>query len=592
MGGLKGDFQIGGHKFNYDVYGNYGRTTANDTTQDLNAQNFINAVNVTTDANGNIVCTTNPTTQASPNGGTPIADPKCVPLNLLGLGRSSQAARNYVISRNTQKTFIDQLDFNANVGGELFKLFGNEISANIGAERRQEKGRFTPSQFDQQGLGRNAPVPETVGGYNVTEGYGEFLAPLIQPRNDLFGVYRLSAFGSVRYTSNSNNGGSISWAAGGAYSPIRDFELHGNYTRSFRSPSITELYLPTSVALGTFVNDLCSPSNIGSGPAPAVRARNCAAFLAKYPNATPLDAANASVPSLSGGNPRLANESATSFTFGATATPRFLPGFRVSADYINITIRNPIANLDLPTITSACFDNTNFNAADPANGNNFCSQIKRYAPGQGGAAANGGDRGGQVVFDTVNPGVTNGYINGNQVKFSGVTTVFTYDRQLSDLHIPLPGSIHFGGNVLYVEYRQVDLTGVAPVRSDGLVGGSGTLGDPGILLGDPKLSGNFDVVYKGANWGTNLNIIYTGKQIFSQTSRGPDKREFDALADFETFNAGFYFDIGPKQKGMRLNFEVTNLLNRQGQSFNGVLIPASYSDLIGRTYSVGLHVRY
>ncbi len=92
------------------------------------------------------------------------------------------------------------------------------------------------------------------------------------------------------------------WSAGGSFAPIRDIEFRGNYTRSFRSPAILELFLPrasTSLA----VPDLCSAANIGLGPVPDIRRANCLAFLARYPGATPLIAASASVPALSGGNP-------------------------------------------------------------------------------------------------------------------------------------------------------------------------------------------------------------------------------------------------------------------------------------------------
>ena len=80
--GANGDFNLFSHAFHYEVSGNYGRTTIRDSGQDINAQNFINAVNVTTNAAGQIVCTATPALQAAP-GGTPIADPNCVPLNLL-----------------------------------------------------------------------------------------------------------------------------------------------------------------------------------------------------------------------------------------------------------------------------------------------------------------------------------------------------------------------------------------------------------------------------------------------------------------------------------------------------------------------------
>jgi hypothetical protein len=68
VAGARGDLNIFGRKFNYEVSSNVGRVDIKDTRQDLNAQNFINAVNVTRNAAGQIVCTATPAVQAAPGG--------------------------------------------------------------------------------------------------------------------------------------------------------------------------------------------------------------------------------------------------------------------------------------------------------------------------------------------------------------------------------------------------------------------------------------------------------------------------------------------------------------------------------------------
>ncbi len=557
--GLKGDFSAGWRNFNYSVSANYGRTDLTDFTQDLNAQNFINAVNVTTNSAGQVVCTATPTYQAAP-GGTPIADANCQPLNLLGLNQASAAAKAYVIQQNVTKSRLEQIVFNANVGGDLFKLFGNTVPFNAGFEHRVERGSFTPSQFQQQGLGRSVAIAPTSGSYAVNEAFGEVVAPLITPTNDISFIKKLEVYGRGRYVDNRVNGQFFSWAAGGTFSPIRDIELRGNYTRSFRAPSIIELYLPQSAVFAT-VPDLCSPGNINSGNAPTIRAANCAAFLSKYPTATPLLAAAATVPALSGGNPSLKNEVSNSFTYGVITRPRFIPGLTIAADYINIHIKNPITNLSAATIASACFDNANFNAADPANGNQFCSLIKR-------------DSTGQVLNNPATPGVIQTNTNGNQIKFSGIQGTLAYRHDLDALH--LPGTFELTGDALYVMYRLTDVTGVAPLRSDGLVG-------------DPKLSAVFNARYMIKDFGVHTQINFTGKQLIAITPRGLSYREFDSLKPFATYDMGFYFDVN---KQFRMNFEVVNLLNRYGEKFNGFYIPVAYSDLLGRRFTASVRAKF
>jgi outer membrane receptor protein involved in Fe transport len=578
VAGLRGDFSLGGRALNYEISGTYGRTLIRDTRQDVNAQNFINAVNVTRNAAGQIVCTTAQTTAGSVDGyaspvGTPIADSACVPLNVFGEGVSSAAARAYVVSQNTTRSVLEQYVLNANVGGELFRLFGNMTNFNVGYEHRNEKGSFTPSDFEQQGLGRSVPIAPLSGQYNTDEVFGEVQIPLVTPDNGLSFLNQVSLFARGRYVDNTVNGGFFSWAAGGTIAPVKDIAFRGNFTRSFRAPAITELFLPNSNAFDS-VDDVCAPGAINGGPAPANRQRNCAAFLAAFPNATPLDAAGATVPSQSGGNPNLRNEVANSYTFGVILQPRWIPGLSITADYLRIKIKDPISSLTVSDIVSACFDNPDFNVSDPANGNAFCSQIQRYGAGQGGTAANGGDRGGQVVNDPQNPGVRSGFINGNQYFFEGIQGTIAYRTSLRGVGVP--GSVALDGNLLYTGKRINDITGVAPRRTDG-------------TLGDPTFAGQLNIAYLGDGFGMTSSFNYVGEQLFSRVSRGPDIRQFDELKDFVTINPSIYFDV---DRRFRFNLSVTNLLNRRGEKFGDYIIPASYSDLLGRRYTVNVQAKF
>jgi outer membrane receptor protein involved in Fe transport len=575
--GLRGDFQIWGRDFNYEVSGNYGRTEITDVGQDLNAQHFINAVNVT-EVNGQIVCTTTPSVQAAP-GGTPIADPACVPLNLLGGQRASQAARDYVIQTSITRSRLVQKVFNANIGGSFFDVWGGPVSFNAGYEHREESGAFVPDEFQQQGLGRSVAIAPVSGSYNVDELFGEALIPLVEPANHVPAIDKLELFARGRYVDNTVNGGFFSWTLGGSWAPIRDIEFRGNFTKSFRAPAITELFLPVSNAFNT-VPDLCSPAAQTQGPDPETRQRNCVAFLAAFPNATPLFAASATVPVQSGGNPALQNETANSYTFGVIARPRFIPGLTFSADYVRIRIDDPIANLTIAQIASACFDNPNFNTADPANGNAFCSLIRRNPAGTIGLLPDGtqGDIGGQVIVDPANPAVSSGFVNGNRIDFSGIQGSVYYETSLSGIGVP--GRVSAQSDWLYVRRRLIDNTGVAPQRSDG-------------ILGDPKWSGQLNLRYFDRDFGILGSINYVGRQLFARTPRADtspsDIREFDHLRAYATVNTSVYFNINER---MRLTLSVTNLFNHQGQDYLGVLIPASYTDLLGRRYAASVRMRF
>lgn len=582
--GIRGDFGVFGREFNFEGFVSRGETRSRDFGQDINAQNFVNAVNVTRDAAGNAVCTTAPTIGTNnfaatvsrnaagviTTGLAPIADPRCVPANLLGENRISQAARDYIIEDFVTVSQQEQTVYNFNVGGALFDIWAGPVGINIGYEHRDEKASFTPSEFQQEGRGRSVAITPLSGSYNLDEVFGELSVPLVSPEMELPFLHRVQLIGRGRYVDNTVNGGFFSYAVGGSIAPVRDIEFRGNYTRSFRSPAITELFLP-QVNTFAFVPDLCQPANRNAGPVPAIRSRNCAAFIAAFPGTdftVPDTASTASVPAQSGGNPNLDNEEADSYIVGAIIQPRFIPRLALTVDYVSITLNKPISSLSVAQIVSGCFDNENFDTSNVLNANNFCSRINRNP------------QTGRVVGDPQNPAVVSGFVNGEQIKFRGIQGTLGYSVPLTA--VGLGGTLSFGGDMLYVRRRLNNITGVAPARSDG-------------IIGDPEFSGQLRVRYVEETFGINVTMNYTGEQLFSRFNRtpgpgsGPDAREIDELNDFVTFNGGIFFD---PTDDFRFTLSVTNLFNRQGQEYFGELIPASFNDLLGRRFAASARVRF
>lgn len=564
--GARGDFELGGRGFNWEASFNYGNSDITDFRQDINAQNFINAVNVARNAQGQIVCSTTPTTLAqTPNAAAgipaPVTDSRCVPLNFFG-NQASAAAIDYIIEDSTSSSTLEQIVFNANVGGSPFAIFGNDVGVNVGYEYRKEQGQFTPSEFDFRGRGRGAAITPVGGEFTLNEVFGEVNVPLITPDND-FIIESAIVYGRGRYVDNTINGGFFSWAAGGSIAPVRDIELRGNFTRSFRAPALTELFAPRSNQFG-FIPDLCLPQAITAANA-AVRPnreRNCAAFLAAFPNISrPQIAAQASVPQITGGNPNLENEQADSWSVGGIIRPWFLPNFSVTVDYINIDISNPIAQLTSAQINSACFDNATFNTADPANGNQFCSLIRREANGE-------------VVSNPTNPGVITGFVNGQSIKYEGIVASALYATKLDGIGVP--GTLQLRGDLNVTLFREVNITGVGPQPTHG-------------TIGDEQFVGQVAANYIDKNWGFGSVVNYTGEGLFSRAGRTPDTREFDQLEDYVTVDFNLYFQTS---QDFRINFVVNNAFDRRCQVYFGFCIPASINDAFGRTFSASVSKKF
>lgn len=555
--GLEGKFAVSGRDYNFEVYADYGRADVTDYYQDIDQQKFINAINVTT-SGGQIVCSATqnvsvvaqvPTTLI-----TPVADSACAPLNLFGSGAASPAALAYIRRNTVTSSRMQQFVANANVGGSPFDLFGNPVSFNLGYEHHSESARFVPDSFIQGGLGRLAAVAPVSGRYNLDEEFGEVLVPFIRPENNAI-ISHLEVFGRLRNVDSSTGTNFRSWSAGGVVGLVRDVEFRGNFTRSFRAPSVTELFTPRTVG-AISVPELCSVGNINAGPVPTVRAANCAAFNARY--GQPAAPSVPLVPAYFGGNPNLRNETADSFTYGVILRPRFVPGLSVSVDYVNIKVKDPIITRNVAEIASGCFDNVSFNVADPINGNGFCSLIQRNAAGQ-------------IVIDSSNPGVTTGYVNGKQIRLDAVQASVDFVTGLGQLGIG--GNLAISAELFFLRNRLTDITGISPTQSEGMVG-------------DPKFQGQLRLRYDNAAWGSNVNLNVTGAQAVAYTNRGAnpnDIREFDHFDRYATVDAGLWIKAA---ESFRLTLSVTNLFNRTGQEYYGTIIPASINDALGRRFAV------
>ena len=555
--GLEGELNIAGRNYNFETYINYGRNDTTEFGQNINQQNFINAINVQM-LDGKIICSTVPTVI----GTKPTVDPNCKPLNLFGQGAPSAESLSYILQNTVSRSRIDQLVINANAGGSPFDFLGNSVRFNIGLEHHREKAAFRPDAFLVQGLGRSAAIAPTSGRYQLTEGFGEVLLPIIQPENN-FIFEKLEAFGRFRHVRKSMNGQANAWALGGSFAPIADLEFRGSHTRSFRAPSILELFAPRN-NVTTGVPDLCSPASIGAGPVPAIRKANCEAFLARYPKATPLIAATSSLPSLNGGNPKLQDETANSFTFGAIFQPRFLPGFTASVDYVNINIVDPIANLTVANIVQACFDNQDFDKSDPANGNAFCSLIKREPDGQ-------------VINNAAAPGIVSGYVNGKQIKMDAIQAAATYSTDVAVLG--LRRRLELSANLFHLRNRLVNITGVAPTQSEG-------------VIGDPKWQGQLRMRFHDNFGGASFHINYTGKQWVSYSNRGPAPNEFLEFNHFKPFisiDSSIWIHAAAN---LRLSLSITNLTNRRGQKYGAYYIPFSINDALGRRMTMSLRQQF
>jgi len=540
VGGFNGDFSVGSRNFQWEVSANYGRSRAKGSNQELVQQNFANALDAVTDANGNIVCRPGYT-----NATIATHSSSCAPLNIFGAGSASQAARDYIFATARPVSTNSQFVIDANMQGSLFTLPGGDLKFSLGYEHRREKTTFDPGAFyygepqsdgSRAQYGRIIPIDPISGSFHTNEVFGELNAPFVSPSTGLSWLKTLEVDGAARYVRHSIAGGDLTWTAGGRIGFIRDLTLRGNFTRSIRSPAITEIFNPTSQAFDAG-NDPCDQRFVNSGPNPARRRTNCVAGGVADPTNFVSNFTDYTVPVSVSGNTGLRNERANSWTAGAIIEPRFLPGFSIAADWVSIHLKDAITSLSGQDILNACYDAPSFP-------NSFCGLVTR-------------DPDGQISF------IKEGYYNAASYTFEGLTVNIGYRHRYSI------GTIGMNLNYLY-RHKLETQVGVGDVNHNA--------GE----IGNPRHGGVATLTYEKNGFNALLQMQYVGKGRFD-VDEAPNARNIKGVSDWEVFNGTIGYDIS-RRFGLKLI--VDNIFDRKPP------YPFTRSYAATQTYFSGIMGRY
>jgi outer membrane receptor protein involved in Fe transport len=552
---LDGDFDARGRRYDWEVFANFGRRESTYFSNQLDRQRFVNALNVI-DVNGQLQCTPNPgyASLASSGGRVqvgadlPVADPGCVPLDIFGEGRPSEAARAYVSSVQRVEDTATQRVFNANVGSTVVDVWGGPVAYNVGFEARREAADFAPDAYLQAGLGRSSPLQAISGSYSTREFFGELVVPLVSESRDVPLMRELTLFGKGRRVDNSVNGQFTAWTGGLRWKPVDDLELRGNLTRSLRAPSLIELYMPVTSRF-TSVTDPCSSVNLSGGTHRELRAANCAQFFADY--GLPTDgtwqsiANTVSVQGTSQGNLDLRNESANAWTVGFVLSPSRVEGLRLAVDWVDVRVDDAITNVTASDLAEACFDNEQYP-------NPYCDFLTRNPAGSADA--------GQITF------ARSGYANGAYQSMAGVTVDARWRHDFARA-----GRFELGLEYFRLREELRSATGIVTTNSEE-------------QIGSPTDSLQLNLAIErgpcGARWQTN----YVGAQLYSRTFNADSRDVLEVNGDY-THNVSAWYRW---KDTTTIRLAVTNLFDGMppfpigADAFNG-----NY-DFLGRRFSLSV----
>jgi iron complex outermembrane receptor protein len=350
---LDGSFDLGDHKWYWDVNGVYGINDAHQVfTGNLNAAKLAQALGPVAACTG-----------------------ACVPFNIFGgLGSITQPMLNYVTFDERDKSSQRLWDFTANLSGDLFTLPAGPVGIAVGYEHRDQHASYDPDPIIVAGLGADVPTSPARGGFNVDEFYGELRVPLLA--NTPF-FERLELDGAVRHSNYSSFGSNTTFTASGLWKPVRDLLFRGGYAESLRAPSIGELYAGPSRFDAT-INDPCTSAAGGFFQTNATVKANCIAHGVPA-NGSYAEPVGGQLGVFSQGNTALKPETAETWTAGGVYSPSWArhsgwsSSLSLEVNYYKISLKNAIDSVPATlTLTRCAFNN------DPVS----CAAIRRSPNGQ------------------------------------------------------------------------------------------------------------------------------------------------------------------------------------------------------------------
>jgi outer membrane receptor protein involved in Fe transport len=357
--GMRGDFKLGDHDLNWDVFASWGRV------QNTSLQG------------GNIsrsrlqAALTKPDTYASQG---------CALFNPFGAGTLSAPCATAITINASNVLSTEETNFVGSLTGALFKVPAGAVRFAAGAEYREDRANFRPDQFLASGdvVGFNAQQP-VAGHIKVTEPFAELSIPLLADKP--FANYLGLDLG-YRHSTYNLSGGANTYKASLEWNPIRALKIRGGYNRSIRAPNISELFLPVQEGFPG-ATDPCNANGTyraASNPAKAQVEALCRAQGITAAALTTYTQPNSQIKSFVGGDATLQPEKADGYSLGLVFQPAaestWLRKLNASVDFYRIQIDDVINSLSTSSVLGRCFNQLNSNPTFDPN-NQFCRLFTR-----------------------------------------------------------------------------------------------------------------------------------------------------------------------------------------------------------------------
>lgn len=270
----------------------------------------------------------------------------------------------------------------------------------------------------------------------------------------------------------------------------------------------------------------------------------------------PTTGGNLTVRTQTAGNANLDPERSLTSTAGIVLTPQFIRGLKISADYYEIDVRDIISSVSAQQVFDYCDDGNQ----------EFCGYITRISAQEATA---------QLL-----------QVNLAQVKLKGIDAQVNYRFGFD----AVPGNFDFNYFLTYQSDIIVD-NGVTRINR------AGDMGTAATPYGGPKAKWNALLTYSIDRFATTAGLRYVGSGKKNVTNTALDINDNSVKSvSYVLLSASYDLPVFSEGRTLQLYGNVQNLLDKdppvnpttaEGSGYN-----ATFHDVIGRTYMLGLRAKF
>jgi outer membrane receptor protein involved in Fe transport len=246
-------------------------------------------------------------------------------------GQQNQATIDSLKVRTTRQGRFDFWQYDIKANGNVIDLPAGPVALALGAETRNEKLSDIPDTLSNDGsIVSQGGNHASFGQRDSDALYAELFLPVVSPQNEVPAIHSLQLQLAGRFEYYSDFGTTWKPKAGLKWQPTTDLAFRFSYSRGFRAPTLSELFLSPSVGFVQGVPDLarCMPQNTDP-----------AAF---DPSNDICKGKNIQYKAITGGNPNLNPENSESFYYETSYQPPIVKGLTVTLGYTHIKVTDVI----------------------------------------------------------------------------------------------------------------------------------------------------------------------------------------------------------------------------------------------------------